>query len=69
MLVDEMLSKEYGWLPYQTDKIEVVKIIKYIEIASKRNEIARKSKIQDYIMYLLITYADNPNNLLRDLNR
>lgn len=63
------MSKEYKWLPIQSDEIDWWEIQKYIDIINKRNEAKKEEKIQEQIMLLMMIHTSEPNELIQDLQK
>lgn len=62
-----MLAKEYNWLPYQIDKLDLVKVIGFVKILNKRNELKQKEKLHEQILYLMMIHTSKPDELLKNL--
>lgn len=67
ILIEEKLSKEYKWLPAQSDEMDWWEIQKYIDIINTRNEAKKEEKIQEQIMLLMMIHTSEPNELMQSL--
>jgi vacuolar-type H+-ATPase subunit I/STV1 len=63
-----MLANEYKWSLAAIGELNVVDMIKFIQLIKTRNELKYKEKIAEYKMLLLIHNTENPQELYEKLD-
>jgi len=67
IVIDELLAREYGWLPYQTDELQWAEVVRFTEAINQRSKQKQKEKLDEYIILTNIIHSSEPIKLLDHL--